>query len=77
MSDPLPPGWQQRDLADTLDQAQMQHVMSIMKKYAKDPDAALPIFKEYFASIAPQLQAGGWDPGYLSYALYAKMMGII
>lgn len=77
MSDPLPPGWQQRDLSDALTRDQMEHVMSIMKKHENDPDAALPIFKQYFASIAPQLQKHGWDPGYLSYALYAKMMGII
>lgn len=72
-----PPGWQQREITDILTPEQLRKVQLIMKKHEKDPDGALPAFKQYFRTIAPDLEAKGVVADYLAYVLYVKMLKVI
>jgi hypothetical protein len=71
-----PPGWKQTNLTDVLTPPQMRQLQLILKKH-KDPDAALVAMKQYFQSIAKELEAKGIVADYLAYVLYAKITGII
>lgn len=72
----LPPGWGAATLDDILRPPQIVEVTRIVNAHP-DPDDALVELKKYFHSISADLEAGGYDPDFLAYAVYAHLIGII
>lgn len=64
----MPEGWNNVDLLDLLSYEQFQKVAQIMRSYRDDMKVTRKL-REYFHSIAGELEAKGLLPDYAAYAI--------
>jgi hypothetical protein len=64
----MPKGWKTVPLGSILDQDQITQTLQIMQRPVSDAEKT-KMLKEYYGSLRQQLEAKGFDPDFLAYAI--------
>jgi regulator of replication initiation timing len=72
LTENTPPGWQQKPLGDVLNRNQIQAVVDIFNRTDIDDIAQTKLVKQYLSQFTREINAAGYDVGFLAYALLAN-----